>query len=177
MKTLTIGSVEFCFTRTSRVIAGATAIALAQLEKDTGMTQLVRKAVLGLALAATATIAAAPVQAQSYDRYDRYDRHRGGDAGAAIAAGIVGLAIGAALSSGNHGRYYTDRDYAYSYNYPQYRGGYYNNYPQYNGYQLYNGYPQYNGYYYNYQDRRYRDEDRYEREHQRWHERHDRRGY
>ena len=132
------------------------------------MTQLIRKAALGLALAATATMASAPVQAQSYDRYDR---HRGGDAGAAIAAGIVGLAIGAALSSGSHGRYYNDgyynSRYRGDYDYPQQTYYNYNNYPR--GYN-YDNYQR--GYDYNYDDRRYRDADRYERKHRKWHRNH-----
>ena len=134
-----------------------------------------QKVALAGALLATATIAAAPAEAR-----DRYGRHRGGDdAAIAIAAGIAGLAIGAAVSNGNRGRHYNDSYNRGGYYYPQYRGGYYNN-----------GYEQYNGYYYNNHDqryrnydRRYRDYDRYdrygrhERKHERWHDRHDRRGY
>ena len=131
------------------------------------MTKFFRKTALGLALAASVTMAAAPAEAR-----DRYGRHRGGgdDAAIAIAAGIAGLAIGAAVSSDNHGRYYNDRDYRDSSYYPRYRESYY-----------YNSYPQYNGYYYNNYDQRYRDYDRryrnydrYERKHDRWHDRHDR---
>ena len=127
------------------------------------MTNWFRKGALGLALAATATMAAAPAEAR-----DRWGRHRGGgdDAEIAIAAGIAGLAIGAAVSNGNRGRYYNDRSY-----YPQSRQSYY-----------YNSYPQYNGYYYNNHDRRYRDYDRYdryERNHERrhWRDRDRRWGY
>lgn len=58
-----------------------------------------------LSLAAAATTASAD---------SRYHHHRGRDgdvAAAAIAAGIVGLAVGAAISDGNrHDRYY-DRGY------------------------------------------------------------------
>ena len=133
------------------------------------MTFMFRKAALGLALAATGTMAAAPVEARSYDRYGRH-RGSGDDAAIAIAAGIAGLAIGAAVSNGNQGRYYDDRYDRGGYYYPQYRSSYY-----------YNSYPQYNGYYYNNYDRRYRDYDgygdRYERRHNRWHNRHERRGY
>ena len=124
-------------------------------------------------LSATVTMAAAPAEAR-----DRWGRHRGGgdDAAIAIAAGIAGLAIGAAVSNGNRGRYYNNNRYD--------RGGYY--YPQNRGSYYYNGYPQYNGYnYYNYDqryrnyDRGYRNYDRYdrynhERKHERWHDRHDR---
>ena len=133
------------------------------------MTDFFRKAALGLALAASVTMAAAPAEAR-----DRYGRHRGGgdDAAIAIAAGIAGLAIGAAISD-NGGRYYNDRSYRDSSYYPRYRENYY-----------YNSYPQYNGYYYNNYDRGYRNydryerkHDRYERKHDRWHDRHERRGY
>ena len=139
------------------------------------MTDFFRKAALGLALVASTAMAAAPAEAR-----DRYGRHRGGgdDAAIAIAAGIAGLAIGAAISD-NGGRYYNDRSYRDGSYYPRYRGSsYYNSYPQYNGY---------NEYYYNNYDRRYRDydrydryerkHDRYERKHDRWHDRHERRGY
>lgn len=131
------------------------------------MTNLFRKAALGLALAASVTMAAAPAEAR-----DRWGRHRGGgdDAAIAIAAGIAGLAIGAAVSDGNRGRYYDNRYDGGGYYYPQYRSSYYyNSYPQYNGY--YNN--NYNRRYRDY-DRRYRDYDRYERKHSRWHDRHDR---
>ena len=129
-----------------------------------------RRTALGLALAATTVVslAASPAEAR-----DRWGRHRGGgdDAAIAIAAGIAGLAIGAAVSD-NGGRYYNNRSYRGGYYYPQYRDSYYyNSYPQYNGY--YNNYDRrYRGY-----DRRYRDYDRYERKHDRWHDRHDRRGH
>ena len=128
---------------------------------------------LGLALVASVTMAAAPAEAR-----DRWGRHRGGgdDAAIAIAAGIAGLAIGAAVSNGNQGRYYDDRYDRDSSYYPRYRENYY-----------YNSYPQYNGYYYNNYDRGYRNydrydrherkHDRYERKHDRWHDRHERRGY
>ena len=130
------------------------------------MTPLFRKAALALALAATATIAAAPAEAR-----DRWGRHRGGDdAAIAIAAGIAGLAIGAAISD-NGGRDYNDRYNRGSYYYPQYRDSdYYNSYPQYN----YNNYNNYDRRYRDY-DRRYRGYDWYERKHDRWHYRHERR--
>ncbi|MDB5694664.1 MAG: hypothetical protein JWN21_207 [Sphingomonas bacterium] len=88
------------------------------------MTGLIKKAVLGGALAVSTLVAVAPAEAQYY----RDRRHRGGDAaGAAIVGGIIGLGLGAAIaSSGNRGGYY-DRGY--------YNGGprgYYNN--SYNNY-------------------------------------------
>ena len=104
------------------------------------MKTLLTKAGLGLSLAATALTAAAPADAQwrrGYGGWDRgYDRgwHRGRDnGGAAVVAGIAGLAIGAALvSSANdrryRDRYYRDRGYAYDYDDRYYRQrGYYPN--------------------------------------------------
>lgn len=87
------------------------------------------KAGLGVAMAATSLMAATPAEAQRYRHYDR-----GNDAaGAAIVAGIAGLAIGAALTSGNRDRYYDDRRYYYDgprYRYqPRYRGYDRNYYP------------------------------------------------
>jgi len=69
----------------------------------------------GAAVAATA----APAEARPYyggGRYYSYHRHHGNDAGVAVAAGVVGLALGAALASDGGGRRYYDRGY--------YRGGY-----------------------------------------------------
>ncbi len=100
------------------------------------MKTLLTKAALGLSLGATALTAAAPADAQWRRGYDRYDRgwHRDrGNGGAAVVAGIAGLAIGAALvSSANdrryRDRYYRDRGYAYDYDDRYYRQrGYYPN--------------------------------------------------
>jgi hypothetical protein len=87
------------------------------------MTGLIKKAVLGGALAVSTLAAVAPAEAQYYR--DRH--HRGGDAaGAAIVGGIIGLGLGAAIaSSSNRDRYY-DRGY---YNAP--RGYYHNSYNSY----------------------------------------------
>lgn len=76
----------------------------------------------GGAVAAAAIPATA--EARPYHGYHRgWDRHHGNDAaGAAIVAGIAGLAIGAALAdSGNHHSYY--RSYGYGY-----APGYYDDY-------------------------------------------------
>ena len=124
------------------------------------MTKLFGKAALGAALIAATTMAAAPADARDYYRYGRHhDR-----TGTAIAAGVVGLAIGAALASNNRGRYYNDRYYNDGYYNRNYRGSYY---PQ-----SYYYYPQNQGYYYDNYNRRYRDDYRYERKHRRWHRRH-----
>jgi hypothetical protein len=56
---------------------------------------------------------------------DRYYRDRGdNDAAIAIGAGILGLAVGAAVASDRRGRYYDDR---YYYGRPR---GYYRTYPR-----------------------------------------------
>ena len=89
------------------------------------MNGLMKKAGLGIALAATALTATAPADAQRYrGGYGGYrGYHHGDTTGAALLGGIVGLGVGAAIaSSGNRGYYngggYYDRGY-----YP--RGGYY----------------------------------------------------
>jgi hypothetical protein len=76
------------------------------------MNDFLKKAGLGIALAATALTAAAPADAQRWGR--GYRGHRGGgDAAAgALLGGIVGLGVGAAIASNNRGRYY-DRGYYY----------------------------------------------------------------
>jgi hypothetical protein len=90
------------------------------------MKSLLKKAVLGASLAATTLAVATPAEAQRY-RYDRYRHHNNG--GAAVAAGIAGLAIGAALASSNdpyRNRWYSDRGYRYDYdNYYYRQRGYY----------------------------------------------------
>ena len=72
----------------------------------------------GGAIAATA----APAEARPHGGYYRHDHHHGNGAGAAVAAGVVGLALGAAIA-GNHGdRYYRG---GYAYNDPYYGDRYY----------------------------------------------------
>lgn len=76
---------------------------------------------LAAALAAFTFAGAVATSADAGDRR-RYHRDRDDD-GAAIAAGIVGLALGAAIASGGRDRgYYYDRGY---YGRPYYGGGYY----------------------------------------------------
>lgn len=72
-----------------------------------------KKAGLGLVMGATLLSVAAPAEAQR-----RYYRGRD-NGGAALAAGIAGLAVGAAIASSGRDRYY-DRGYDRRY----YRGGY-----------------------------------------------------
>jgi len=82
---------------------------------------ILKKATLATTLAATALATTTPAMAQSYGGYRH---HSGGDStGAAIAGGIIGLALGAivasSISSKNHDRdRYADRGW-------QYRDGYY----------------------------------------------------
>lgn len=76
--------------------------------------------------------------AQARDGY--YDRGRGDTTGAAIAGGVIGLALGAAIASSGRDRYYDD-----GYYYGARPRGYYNRgYPR--GYYYDRGYPR--GYYY-----------------------------
>ncbi|MCT2398888.1 hypothetical protein [Novosphingobium mangrovi (ex Huang et al. 2023)] len=116
---------------------------------------------LGTALAASALMAASPAMAR-----DHY-RDRGDDAAIAIGAGIIGLAIGAAIAD-NHDRRYYDRGWYPARRYVTVRG-----YPGY--YYYYDGYP--NRYYRDrYYDRYYAPyyRDRWSRGRD-W--RHDRRDY
>jgi hypothetical protein len=100
-------------------------------------TQIGRVAA-GLAALAMVTGATA-ASAQSYRHgggyYGHGRGHHGNDAGVAIAGGIVGLALGAAIASNNNSRY--DRGYGYDYAPPPPPPRYYNGY----GYaRPYNGY-------------------------------------
>jgi hypothetical protein len=79
---------------------------------------------LGGAICATA----APADARPHGGYgyygggdygERYEHRRHGDAGAALAAGVVGLALGAALADGGHHHYRSYPSYGY------YQPGYY----------------------------------------------------
>ena len=79
----------------------------------------------GGAIAATA----APAQARPHGYYNNgyYGHHHGNDAGVAVAAGVVGLALGAAIASngrpaGYNNGYYGGRAYAYD---PYYGDRYY----------------------------------------------------
>lgn len=72
------------------------------------MNSFLKKAGLGMALAATALTAAAPADAQRWGGY-RGHWHRGGGGNAAAGAligGAIGLGLGAAIASSNRGRVY-----------------------------------------------------------------------
>ncbi len=100
------------------------------------MKTMITKAVLGLTLGATALTAAAPAEAQRY-------RHRDRDnTGTAIAAGIAGVVIGAAIAGSSRDRY-DDR---------RYNG--YDGYDRYNGYYRQRGYYPRESYYYRDYERR-----------------------
>lgn len=82
------------------------------------------KSVATGALSVAALAMAVPAQARD-GYYDR--RGDGDDAALAIGAGVIGLALGAAIASSgrDRDRYYHDDGYYYP------RGNYYNSYPRY----------------------------------------------
>ncbi len=83
-----------------------------------------RKIIAAGLAAITLTSALAPAMAFA----QRHDHYRGGSNGAAVAAGLAGLAVGAAIANGGRG---------------DYRGGYYYGPPRY-AYEHYYG-PRYYG--------------------------------
>ena len=94
------------------------------------MANLVKKAVLGTVLGASVLTAVAPAaDAQRYG-YRNYRHHD--DGGAAIVAGIAGLAIGAALAGNDryNPRYDYDRRYYQQRGYYPTDGYYYQDYQQ-----------------------------------------------
>jgi hypothetical protein len=107
------------------------------------MFRTLARTALAAALAFTTLAASTSVQAR-----DGY-RHRGGgddDAAIAIGAGLVGLAIGAAIASDGpkHRRHYDNDYYYHDRGYPRYRSSYY-----------YDGYPRHYRKHRHYRDRGY----------------------
>lgn len=91
------------------------------------MRKLISTALAAVTLAGAVAATAAPAQARDWD-HGRGGYYHGGDyrggyygrdnTGTAVAAGVVGLALGAALaSSGDHGGYYYARPASYGYYY------------------------------------------------------------
>ncbi len=109
------------------------------------MNTILKKAGLGVALAATAiATTAVPADAQRWHGGGHYRHYyRGGGAGPAIVAGVAGLAIGAAIASNtaDRDRYYRDNGYQPGYDDYYYRDhGYYPNDGYYSYYYQHNGY-------------------------------------
>ena len=69
--------------------------------KEANMRKALTAAMAALTLGGAVCATAAPAQAQRFHG----GFHHGGRGGAAVAAGVVGLALGAAIAS-NHGPYY-----------------------------------------------------------------------
>ncbi|MBA3896517.1 MAG: hypothetical protein H0X36_05160 [Sphingomonadaceae bacterium] len=87
------------------------------------MKTLFKKVALSAALGASALVAAAPAQAQWRGGYGyRHYRYHDNDAGLAIGAGVLGLAVGAAIASDHRGGYYNDGYYDRGYGYDGYYG-------------------------------------------------------
>jgi hypothetical protein len=80
------------------------------------MRKVLTAALAAITLGGAVCATAAPAEARDHDHYyggRYYGGHRHNDAGAAVAAGVLGLALGAALA-GDHGyseRGYNDRGY------------------------------------------------------------------
>lgn len=84
------------------------------------MRKMLTAGLAALTFGAAAATAAIPATADARPFHGGYHGHyHHGNGGAAIAAGIAGLAIGAALAD-NHRGY----DYGYGYGYPAYGYGY-----------------------------------------------------
>lgn len=82
---------------------------------------IIKKTILGTALAASALTASAPAMARDYYRGDHDNA-----AAVAIGAGVVGLALGAIIASSNNDDRYRNRYYDNSYySGPAYTTGWY----------------------------------------------------
>jgi hypothetical protein len=90
--------------------------------KEANMRKALTAALAALTLGGAVCATAVPAQAQRF----RGDFHHHGDrGGAAVAAGVLGLALGAAIASDHRSYYgpgyYYGGPYAYGYDYPYYR--------------------------------------------------------
>lgn len=78
------------------------------------MRKSIKAAGAALALAAAGLTTAAPAEARPWHGHRYHHYYHGGDrAGLAIGAGIVGLALGAAIASQPGPAYYDDYGYGY----------------------------------------------------------------
>lgn len=110
------------------------------------MRKILTAAVAALTVAGGVAAVAGPAQAEPYRYYNRH-KSNNNDAGVAIAAGVVGLAIGAALASSSSNKR-SSSYYNNGYSQQGYAGGYGGSYYG-NGYQQ----PYYNAPYSYGQDR------------------------
>ena len=119
--------------------------------------KLWKPGLVAAALAAGSMAMAVPAEAHG---------RRGDDTALAIGAGVLGLAVGAAIASNNNSDVYVRYNSR-----PRYYGGYYPAYPVYRPYPVYRAYPAYpawRGYDPRYEQwRRWREHERWE-DHERW---------
>jgi len=109
------------------------------------MRKIITAALAALTFGGAVLATAAPAAARPYGDWNRGGwnhggyryyghHHHGNDAGVAIAAGVVGLALGAALASDSgHRGYYSNGYYSNGYYGRSYSPGYYYNGGYYNG--------------------------------------------
>jgi hypothetical protein len=91
---------------------------------EVSMRKVLTAALAAITFGAAVASAAAPAQAEPHRYYGGgYERHHDNDAGVAVAAGVVGLALGAALAGSGRDRGDYDRGY---YNRGYDNRGYYN---------------------------------------------------
>lgn len=115
-------------------------------------------------LAAASLAFSAPAEA--------HGRRGGNDAAIAIGAGVIGLAVGAAIASEGNNQVFYDQGYYPAYPvYPPYGAYAYPAYPVHPGWRAYPAYPVYRGY-----DWRWEQQRRW-REHRRWERRRGWRGW